>query len=174
MKNAFLKGAGLFVLLLVLFMTMGVQLQAQAPARRIPTFQFYHPDQSPFTNSNLANGRPHFFLFFDTSCDHCQHAIQYLNGHYSDFSKAAIYLVCLEGMNSIQPFLARYGASLLGKKNVTLLLDKRNEFIAKFTPRKYPSIFLYGADRNLLLYHDDEQQLPAFATIIQQQAKKKG
>jgi arsenate reductase-like glutaredoxin family protein len=33
------------------------------------------------------------FFFFDSDCDNCQHAIQYINQHNQEFKKTAIYLI---------------------------------------------------------------------------------
>ena len=107
-----------------------------------------------------------FFVFFDTECDHCQHAIQYINHHVQEFKKAAVYLITLDGQEKVTPFMAKYGSGLTNNKNVTLLRDINNEFLTKFRPRKYPSLFLYSAQKKLLLYDDDEQNLPRFTKQI--------
>lgn len=139
---------------------------AQTPAAVIPDFTFYKFDKTAFTNKELSKGRLSFFVFFDTECDHCQHAIVYLNEHCKELSKAAVYLVSLDSREKMNAFLNKFGNRLLLQKNVLLLLDKKNEFILKFTPRKYPSLFLYSPQQKLLLYDDDEKKLPIFIQKI--------
>ena len=68
--------------------------------------------------------------------------------------------------HSMSAFLNKFAGRLLLQKNVLLLQDKKNEFIGKFTPRKYPSLFLYSAKGKLLLYDDDEKSLPVFLQKI--------
>ncbi len=139
---------------------------SQVPAATIPAFSFSRVDQSAFTRENLAKSRPVFFLFFDTQCDHCRQAVQYISQHYNDFSKTAIYLVTLENSNTAVSFLAKNGNNLLAKNNVMLLQDTRSEFIKKFQPRKYPSMFLYSDKKQLLLYADEPVHLPDFVQRI--------
>jgi peroxiredoxin len=139
---------------------------AQDPVTTIPAFSFSRVDKTVFTNENVSKGRMVFFVFFDTECDHCRHAIQYISQHYNDFNKAAIYLVTLENMNRAVPFLIKNGNNLLGKNNVMLLQDTQSEFLKKFRPRKYPSMFLYSDKKQLLLYDDEPGHLPNFAQRI--------
>jgi hypothetical protein len=139
---------------------------AQDPVTTIPAFSFSRVDKTVFTNENVSKGRMVFFVFFDTECDHCRHAIQYISQHYNDFNKAAIYLVTLENVNRAVPFLIKNGNNLLGKSNVMLLQDTQSEFLKKFRPRKYPSMFLYSDKKQLLLYDDEPGHLPNFAQRI--------
>jgi len=139
---------------------------AQSPAKTIPSFTFKKLDKTEFTNRNLQDSKFLFFVFFDTQCDHCQHAIQYINQHYSQFKKTAIYLITLDSVAKVNSFINKYGISLKGKKNVVLLQDTRDEFIKKFGPRKYPSLFLYSEKKELILYEDNEQNLFRFIQIV--------
>jgi peroxiredoxin len=139
---------------------------AQIPAKTIPSFTFKKSDKTEFTNKNLQAGKFQFFVFFDTQCDHCQHAIQYIDQNYSKFNKTAIYLITLESAAKVNPFINKYGTSLKGKKNVILLQDSKNQFIQKFGPRKYPSLFLYSAKNEFIMYDDDEKNLVKFIKQI--------
>ncbi len=138
----------------------------QVPAPTIPAFSFSRVDNSLFTRENLAKAKPVFFVFFDTECDHCRHAIQYLNQQHHKLANTAVYLLTLENTERAKSFLGKFGANLLAKKNVTLLRDTRSEFIAKFKPRKYPSLFLFSSSQRLLLYDDDPVSLPKFLQQI--------
>ncbi len=60
----------------------------------------------------------------------------------------------------------KYGKQFLGKKNVAILQDLNNEFIIKFKPRKYPSLFLYSAKKQLLMYDDDEKKVTEFLKLM--------
>jgi peroxiredoxin len=150
----------------LIFAISAFTTKAQVPSETVPDFNFLRLDKKPFTNKDLVQKMPLFFVFFDADCDHCQHAIQYLDGHYNDFKKAAIYLVTLDGAEKINAFLNKYGPNLAGKKKVTILQDSRNEFIIKFKPRKYPSLFLYSSQKKLVLYDDNEKNMDQFAKKI--------
>ena len=151
---------------LVLLVFMSISTVAQKPAATIPEFNFFRLDKTSFTNKSLEKGKLLFFVFFDTECDHCQHAIKYMNEHYAKFNKVAVYLITQDVKSKIDLFMNKYGQNLRGRKNITLLQDLNLEFIQKFKPRKYPSLFLYSADKNLILYDDNEQNFPEFLKKI--------
>jgi len=139
---------------------------AQTPAQTIPAFTFYKLDKTPFTNKNVTNGKEVLFIFFDVTCDHCQHTISTLSKRISECQKIAIYLISLEDKTAITNFFNQYGKNLPGQKNVTILQDLKNQFITQFGPRKYPSVFLYSAQKKLRLYDDEDQYLEKFFKII--------
>jgi peroxiredoxin len=150
--------------LLILFVTINVS--AQVPAKTVPSFTFKRLNKKEFTNKDIVPGKLLFFVFFDTECDHCQRSIQYINQHYQEFKKTVIYLITLDSTEKIKPFMNKYGSGLKDKKNVVLLQDTKNEFIQKFGPKKYPSLFLYSEKNELMLYEDNEQNLSRFIRQI--------
>jgi peroxiredoxin len=154
----------LIILLLCLFFAFNSS--AQTPAQTIPEFTFYKLDKTPFTNKNVTNGKEALFIFFDVTCDHCQHTIGTLSKRINECQKIAIYLISLEDKTAINNFFNLYGKNLPGQKNVTILQDSKNQFITQFGPRKYPSVFLYSAQKKLLLYDDEDQYLEKFFKIV--------
>ncbi len=155
----------------MLFLTTVTNLPAQVPAATIPEFNFFKLNKTPFTNKNLAAGKMIFFVFFDTDCDHCQHAIQYISQHNEEFKKSAVYLITLDSQEKITLFLSKYGNNLKGNKNITILQDLKNEFLPKFKPRKYPSLFLYSAKKELMMYDDNPKNLFRFTHYINKEGK---
>jgi len=159
------------IYVVVFFLLITSLLIAQTPAQTIPDFSFSKFDKTSFTNKNLATGKSLFFFFFDCDCDHCQHAMANLNEHYKDYKKAAIYLISLDDEQKIQAFMTKYAPVVNGQKNVTMLQDTRNEFIATFKPIRYPSMFLYSADKKLLDYEDNAESMFRFIKQINAPAK---
>lgn len=155
------------LLLIIFFLTLlSFQTQAQTPAQTIPAFTFYKLDKTPFTNKNITSGKDVMFIFFDVTCDHCQHTIGTLSKRINECSKISIYLISLEDKTAINNFLNQYGKNLMNKSNVTVLMDIKDQFITQFSPRKYPSVFLYSSARKLLLYDDNDEYLTGFFRII--------
>jgi peroxiredoxin len=144
---------------------------AQKPAQTIPEFTFYKLDKTPFTNKNVVTGKESLFIFFDVTCDHCQHTIKTLSARTKECRDISIYLISLEDKTAINTFFNQYGKNLPAEKNVTILQDSKNQFITQFGPRKYPSVFLYSAQKKLLLYDDEDQYLEKFFKIINSQKK---
>jgi peroxiredoxin len=139
---------------------------AQTPAQTIPEFTFYKLDKTPFTNKNVESGKQVLFIFFDVTCDHCQHTVSTLSKRISECEKISIYLISLEDKTAITNFFNLYGKNLPAQKNVTILQDSKNLFITQFSPRKYPSVFLYSTQKKLLLYDDEDQYLEKFFKLI--------
>lgn len=139
---------------------------AQVPAQTIPDFTFYKLDKTPFINRDLAKEKKLFFLFFDTDCEHCQRAVSYIGQHYAVIKNTAVYLVTLDPQQKINLFMTKYGYGLKDRKNVTLLQDKQYQFIMKFQPKKYPSMFLYSQDKQLLDYEDNDESVFRILNLI--------
>jgi peroxiredoxin len=160
----------MLLIFLLTICTASAQYSAP-PALTIPDFNFFKLDKTLFTNKNLEPGKMLFFFFFDADCEHCQHAMMNLNQHYQEYKKAAIYLISVDGQEKISQFINKYGPNLNGKKNVTLLQDLKSEFIVKFKPRKYPSMFLYSAEKKLMDYEDREESMFRFLKQLNASAK---
>lgn len=140
-----------------IFCLVSIVVTAQTPAQTIPSFVFFKADKTPFTQQDLQQGKQLFFEFFDTGCEHCQRATAYIADHYDAFRNVAMYMVTLDSPEKVALFFNKYGAKLKGRKNITLLQDTQYQFIPRFQPRKYPSMFLYSKAKKLLVYTDDDQ-----------------
>lgn len=64
-----------------------------------------------------------------------------------------------------------YGSKLRGQKNVTILQDKLQQFILKFNPRKYPSMFLFSPEKKLIDYEDTPESVFRLVNAINKNAK---
>lgn len=154
-------------LLILFFCTLlSFETNSQTPAQTIPAFTFYKFDKTPFTNKNLTTGKDILFVFFDVTCDHCQHTISTLSKRINECQRISIYLISLEDKTAITNFFNLYGKNLLNQRNVIILQDSKNQFITQFSPRKYPSVFLYSAQKKLRLYDDEDQYLVKFFKLI--------
>ena len=157
----FIMNSMIRTLIFCLLASSGVM--AQTPAQTVPAFEFYKFDKSLFTNKDLPANKPLFFFFFDCTCDHCQQAMKYLNQHFNDFKKTGVYLISLDTQQAMVTFLNKYAPDVINQKNVTVLQDTKTEFIARFKPRKYPSLFLYDSNRKLLVYEDNPDNMFRFS-----------
>lgn len=152
--------------LVLLFSVLLGTSVAQTPAQKIPDFRFIRKTGAAFTRQDLATGKLVFFVFFDITCEHCRKSMQYLNSHYRELSRTALYLVTMDPGPSAEAFLAAQAPQLAGQPNTLLLRDTRQQFITLFQPRKFPSLFLYSARQQLILYSDEEKDLPVFLAKI--------
>lgn len=156
----------LYITLVVLCMNSTAQ---PAIGTSIPGFRFTRLTGEMFEYKHLAPGKLLMFVFVDTDCDHCQHAVHEISKNHRQFNKAVVYLVSMNSPARINQFMNSYAKDLVGKKNVILLQDTYYDFISKFKPRKSPGMFLYSNEKKLLLYSDDEKNIGQFVKIIQAQ-----
>ena len=139
---------------------------SQVPAATVPVFQLYRADKSVFTNKDMPKGKMRFFVFFDPECEHCQHAIKTINKEYAALKKTAAFIISLNDHTKISSFITAYGPNLKTQKNIIFLQDRLKQFVIKFGPRKYPSMFLYSAKNKLLQYEDDPENIFMLLNII--------
>lgn len=156
----------LYITLVVLCVNSTAQ---PAVGTSIPGFRFTRLTGETFESKHLAPGKLLLFVFVDTDCDHCQHAVQEISKNHQHFSKAVVYVVSMNSPARINQFMSSYGKNLVGKRNVILLQDTYYDFISKFKPRKSPGMFLYSNKKKLLLYSDDEKNIGQFVKKIQAQ-----
>ncbi len=148
--------------LLMLFSLSAGKIVSQLPAQNLPDFEFFRLNKTPFTNNDLPKEKMLFFVFFDSDCDHCQHAVKNIDQQYVSFKKAAVYLISTDDKDKINRFINTSGQHLKNQTNVVLLQDNLNQFVAKFKPLKYPSMFLYSAKKKLIQYEDNEESVFRF------------
>lgn len=163
-----MSGIRIVVLLLLpiaLSVTKDSFAQVQ-PAKTIPEFTFYTTAGQPFTRKNLPVNQKIVFIYFDTTCGHCQEEITAIGNRFSEFKNAAFYLVSIEDPNQIDRFMSSYGKKLKGKKHVTVLRDYYKQFIVKFLPDKYPALFVYGPDKRLIRHFGGPQNLNDIISVV--------
>ena len=151
-----MKRRSVLLMFLVLLIS---RTSGQTPANVIPDCAFYKLDGSRFSTRQIPEGRPSFFSFFDVTCSHCRIAIGYLSHHSQELSGISVFLVSLDGRDQVMRFMKVHGPELLKRTNVTILQDLNKEFIPRFQPLKYPSVFLYDKFKRLVVYEKDEKRM---------------
>ena len=149
----------LSVLCLVVLLNVSKPVTAQIPSLVVPDFTFFKLDDTPFSYKHMLPHRPSLFSFFDVTCSHCQSAMKMLSSNYQQLKESGVYLVTMDRKDAVLKFLKVYGPNFLNKQNVFILQDLRQEFIPKFQPVKYPSVFLYDEHRKLVVYENDDKKM---------------
>ena len=135
--------------------------------RSLPEFRFFRMDNgAEVTHKNVTPGKKTLFVFFDTECPHCRVAITEYNHNQATLNDINVFLITRDQKSVVNTFLKEVGSKLIAKKNVTVLSDNQNQFIVKFLPKKFPSMFLFAANRQLLIYTDEEKDIPVILEKI--------
>lgn len=164
----------MFKTLVLLFLILpGARAQTpdKPPVQTVPDFEFLRFNNTVFTNKDLPGGKMLFFLFFDSDCEHCQRSIKNIGQNYQSFKKASIYLISMDDVNKINHYMDTYGRQLKGQKNVTILQDKFHQFIEKFRPLRYPSMFLFSPEKKLIDYEDNDESVFRLVNALNKNAK---
>jgi hypothetical protein len=143
-----------------------LNVAAQTPATLMPGFKFYTENNAGFTKADIPAGRQNLIIFFDGTCGHCQTTMTMLSKRSKEMQHINIYLISLDEFRTIKYFVDRYGKPFMSMKNVKMLQDRDRIFIPLFKPIKYPSIYLYSADKRLKIYSSDEQDIPKIVSML--------
>lgn len=144
-----------------------MQAQDNVQPVEIPAFTFFKlDDNTPFTQRELpASGRV-VLVFFDPGCGHCQEEAEAIGNNLDKFKDASFYFIAMQDKPLIQAFVDKYGKKLTGKKNVTFLHDGNYEFISKFNPAEYPSLYVYSANKRLVKYLHGPKKINTILAVV--------
>lgn len=140
--------------------------QALTPGAGLPKAQFYTADGKVFTTDQFAKGTKSLLMFFDATCEHCQKVAKEISSRSKEITGVQVYMVTQDEQRSINYFMDNFAKPLKELKNVTVLQDKDHVFIPLFQPKQYPSLYLYGKDRKLILYSSNEKDVDKFFKLF--------
>jgi len=140
---------------------------APGQSPRIPDFTFQNiSDGSPFSRKDIPTGRKTLFVFFDTECPHCRQALITWNANIASLQGTNTLLLTMDPPMAAIPFLQNVAPKLVKAKDTRLLFDPNRQFIARFLPKKYPSMFLFSPTGELVQYTDEEKDIPSLIRNI--------
>lgn len=142
-----MRSKSIFSCSLILLMVSCFSVMAQRSVNTLPEFKFVKMDGTPFTKSNIKPLEKSILIYFDPTCDHCQKETDEIGKRYNDFKNVSFYLISRSSKTDVSTFMRTYGKRINGKKNVMALLDPNSEFMMKFAPTQYPSIYVYSKGR---------------------------
>ncbi len=137
-----------FLLLLPILTWAQTGLDTLKESKQLPAFKFYAlKDSSVFTPDSIPNKQQILFIYFNTTCDHCQHETEELIKYIEYFKGISIVMVSREDRASIQAFATKYE---LMKNHITVLMDSEGKIHDYFDFAYIPMIRLYDKKRRLI------------------------
>ncbi len=148
-----------FLLLVVLFLPLALSAQVEKNSV-MPDFKLYRFDNDrPFTKTDITKGKKSLIVFFDATCEHCQHELLAISKQYADFKNVNFYLVTMDEKPQVERFMNAYAKPLKGKNNVTVLLDPDRVFLPAFQPLRFPGLYIFSEDQKLLWHMDGQREV---------------
>ncbi|MNK03687.1 hypothetical protein D3C87_215370 [compost metagenome] len=156
----------LFIAFIISLSSLSLSAQTPTPGTAMPKAVFYKADGKTFTTDQIPKGTKSLIILFDATCEHCQHVASNLSKRSKELTDVNLYLVSQDEFRSINYFMDNFGKPLKAMKNVTVLQDRDYIFIPLFHPKQYPSLYLYGKDKNLDFYSSNEKDVSKFFSKI--------
>lgn len=152
----------LFVIIIIWY-----AIPAAGQVQSIPEFRFIKMSGAgQVTSKDLKPGKKTLFLFFDTECPHCMQALSAWNQNHTAMDGINAVLLTMDPPAAALPFLRNFADRIIAKKHVVTAIDTDRQFIARFLPKKYPSMFLFSEKGVLLHYTDEEKDIPSLIRTI--------
>lgn len=155
-----------FLSLMVTMFTVTAFAQAPTPGTDLPKAQFYKMDGKVFSTEMIPKDKKSLLMFFDATCDHCQKVAAAISKRSKELTGIQLYLLTQDEERSINYYMDNFAKPLKTMKNVMILQDKDHVFISLFHPKQYPSLYLYGKDKKLILYSSNEKDVDKFFNLF--------
>jgi len=141
---------------------------AQTVPQTIPEFKFQSlQGTQAFTNANLKSAKYIIFNFYDPGCGHCQKMGAGISKNIDKLNNTQIYFISMNDKEFIDGFINMHTPELKGKANVTFLRDPAVDFIPKFNPSNFPSLYVFdGKTKKLLKHLDGEEDVKKLLAVI--------
>ena len=157
----------IIVILGLAIFSLPTSAQSGAVPYDLPDFTFYGlDDDKALTKKQLPLSDKIVLIFFDPSCRYCQEEAVIIGKNLALFKNTSFYFVSMQDKHLLKVFRDTHGKQLKGKQNVHFLHDTRFEFMGKFNPLEYPSMFVYSKEKKLLQYLHGNISLDRIKTAL--------
>ncbi|WP_286857663.1 MULTISPECIES: TlpA family protein disulfide reductase [Sphingobacterium] len=128
---------------------------AQAP-KTIPAFTFEEVYQTgKFSSDRLPKTGYIVLDFYDPGCGHCQKMGAGIAQNLQKLKNVSFYFISMNDKVYVDGFINMHAKALKGAANVKFLYDGGTQFIEKFNPSNYPSLYIYDGKTRTLVQHLD-------------------
>jgi len=104
-------------------------------------------------------------IYFHPECEHCQYEASEIGKQAQGFYNANVIMISPDDSSErLESFAIRY--RLWEVENLTILLDRDNQFKKQFGQSVIPSVFIYGSDKHLRKSYKGETRIDAIIKYI--------
>jgi len=153
MKRFYLQLIVMFSLVTGVFGQTTSLNKKQIPA--YPVFNLISLDSATiFSTDKIVQNKPVVFLFFSTTCEHCQNEMKDLLKHKEDFTKIQLLLISTENLSEIKNFFNEY--SLAKIPGMRIGKDYKYAGIKHFMFERFPFCAIYSKNRQFIKSFESE------------------
>jgi thiol-disulfide isomerase/thioredoxin len=142
------------IMVLVLFLGYKVinainnKQQIKEAIATLPAFKFYTLQNKPYTKDSLLQNQSTLFLFFNSTCEHCQYETEQILKVAGQLSNKNVLYISSQSIREIKAFDSIY--HLTNYPFIKLLRDSTNNFYKTFGTSMVPSSVIYN-DKGMLM-----------------------
>ena len=133
------------------FSKMQYKSDVEKTLQTLPEFHFKSLDSVSFTNAHLKPNTPTVFIYFNSTCDYCQHEAQSISENIDQFKDLQLLFISTESIATIKTFSEHY--NLNNNPNITFLYDHSHLFTTQFDAITIPYILIYNSKQQLVKKH---------------------
>ncbi|WP_299363042.1 peroxiredoxin [Winogradskyella sp.] len=165
---------GIIVIVVATFVYLGfkvghnIQKKIDSAERleTIPDFEFQSLEDDIFTKDSLKANMPTLLIYFNSTCDFCQHEAKSIVEHLEDFKNVQLLFISEEPKHSIKTFAVDY--KLYNQQNITFLHDNTHKFTDRFDANTIPYLLVYNEKGKLIKRHKGQLNAKGILKLLHQ------
>jgi len=136
----------------------------------IPKFIFYNSEGREYSNDSLIAGRNRLFVYFNTTCEHCQNEAGELRKNCAQLPNSMIYFISTEPISVIKKFKEEYFPGTFS--NIVFLKDSSNNYFKTFESMITPTVNVYNENGKLLKIIKGEAKIELLVNVLKNETEK--
>lgn len=161
----------IILVLLAVFATVSLSV-GQVP-ERMPSFSKFSDMNTgaKFTSDSLNRKHTQVFILFDPGCGHCQELGQGIAKSLGTIrDDVDFYFISMQEKPLVDGYINMFAKGLRNDKRVRFLYDPEGEFILSFSPKNFPSTYIYEAESlQIIKQLDGENRVETLLPYLQKQ-----
>ena len=145
-----------------------VKKEVAARLDTIPTFNFTTVNDEVFSNSNLRKDTNTIFIYFNSTCEFCQHEAQNVSENSDSFDNVQFIFVSEEPKEIIKEFSKTH--QLNNKEQIIFIHDSLRTFSNQFDATSIPYLLIYDTSGKLVKKHKGQLNASAILKHLNSQS----
>lgn len=118
----------------------------------MPSFRFYFPDGTVFTNDSISNTNVTVLIYITADCPYCAKEADLISNNINDFKSTDFIFIARSDTATIRSFAASH--KLANNNSVKFMQDKEGFYHKLYIAGYTPSIHIYDKNKKLKLFQE--------------------